>query len=561
MPTYGRVPLRGVVRAGDHPRPRGPDDALGDGRRAPAPGAGRPRPARPDVGGRARCPTTRARPTRPVRGLRVGVPRGYLWELLAPAIGERGRRRARRAAPPRALGRGRGAARVGGGGRRRSRPHPLGGRDRVPARPGGAPRRPDPRGAGAPRGRRADLGRRVPRRAARRRTVSRTPCAGSSPGWTSWPCPGARRRRPGWTRAAVCWSPCPRGTTPSPLNYPGVPALTVPCGFDGRGCRSASSSSGATGRRARSSPWPTPTSRRPTGTGAARRSARDRRRRARRRPRRAPRAGDAGPTSADRIAELSGSVLYLHTDQFFPGVVASSCSAATRPSSSISSRDERARLMDEVSDVGLGAQAGVRRAQGQLRAVREPRPPHPLAPDPAPRRRSGPARAPCSPSPHEPVPLGTGRARRPDRPDPESPRAGERRTPGERRRMRAWLAAGIAAARARRRAARRRRTPAVTEPAHALRPVRREPASSRRRRSRVAPRGGRGEPRAGSRASPPTACSSRGPGASRSPSRRGRSRASSGSWRTRRRRSAWRRMFAAPSRPWRASAGRTAACW
>jgi diadenosine tetraphosphate (Ap4A) HIT family hydrolase len=56
------------------------------------------------------------------------------------------------------------------------------------------------------------------------------------------------------------------------------------------------------------------------------------------------------PDPADRIAELPGSVVYLHTDQFFPGW---SVLVLRRHATELFEldRDERARLMDEVSDV------------------------------------------------------------------------------------------------------------------------------------------------------------------------------------------------------------------
>jgi diadenosine tetraphosphate (Ap4A) HIT family hydrolase len=53
---------------------------------------------------------------------------------------------------------------------------------------------------------------------------------------------------------------------------------------------------------------------------------------------------------ADRIAELSESRVYLHTDQFFPGW---SVLVLRRHATELFdlARDERGRLMDEVSDV------------------------------------------------------------------------------------------------------------------------------------------------------------------------------------------------------------------
>lgn len=56
------------------------------------------------------------------------------------------------------------------------------------------------------------------------------------------------------------------------------------------------------------------------------------------------------PDPVDRIAELSESVLYLNTDQFFPGW---SVLVLRRHATELFelSRDQRAQLMDEVSDV------------------------------------------------------------------------------------------------------------------------------------------------------------------------------------------------------------------
>ena len=56
------------------------------------------------------------------------------------------------------------------------------------------------------------------------------------------------------------------------------------------------------------------------------------------------------PDPADRIAELAESVLYLHIDQFFRGW---SVLVLRRHATELYdlARDERARLMDEVSDV------------------------------------------------------------------------------------------------------------------------------------------------------------------------------------------------------------------
>jgi diadenosine tetraphosphate (Ap4A) HIT family hydrolase len=56
------------------------------------------------------------------------------------------------------------------------------------------------------------------------------------------------------------------------------------------------------------------------------------------------------PDALDRIAELRESIVYLHTDQFFPGW---SVLVLRRHATELFDleRDERARLMDEVSDV------------------------------------------------------------------------------------------------------------------------------------------------------------------------------------------------------------------
>jgi aspartyl-tRNA(Asn)/glutamyl-tRNA(Gln) amidotransferase subunit A len=86
MPTYGRVPLRGVVPLAttlDHmgPMTRSALDAALLLRVL----AGHD-PLDP-TSAEAPVPDYAREAARPVRGLRVGVPRGYLWDLLAPAIG------------------------------------------------------------------------------------------------------------------------------------------------------------------------------------------------------------------------------------------------------------------------------------------------------------------------------------------------------------------------------------------------------------------------------------------------------------------------------------------
>jgi diadenosine tetraphosphate (Ap4A) HIT family hydrolase len=61
------------------------------------------------------------------------------------------------------------------------------------------------------------------------------------------------------------------------------------------------------------------------------------------------------PDPADRIKGLHESVAYLHTDQFFPGW---SVLVLRRHATELFEleRDERARLMDEVSDVARALQ-------------------------------------------------------------------------------------------------------------------------------------------------------------------------------------------------------------
>ena len=86
MPTYGRVPLRGVVALAttlDHvgPMTRSAIDAAL--LLQVMAGHDPLDPTSVDVP----VPDYARETTGPVRGLRVGVPRGYLWDLLAPAIG------------------------------------------------------------------------------------------------------------------------------------------------------------------------------------------------------------------------------------------------------------------------------------------------------------------------------------------------------------------------------------------------------------------------------------------------------------------------------------------
>jgi diadenosine tetraphosphate (Ap4A) HIT family hydrolase len=63
-----------------------------------------------------------------------------------------------------------------------------------------------------------------------------------------------------------------------------------------------------------------------------------------------PACGGGWPAAVDRIAELSESTLYLHTDQFFPGW---SVLVLRRHAIELFElqRDERARLIEDVNDV------------------------------------------------------------------------------------------------------------------------------------------------------------------------------------------------------------------
>jgi diadenosine tetraphosphate (Ap4A) HIT family hydrolase len=63
-----------------------------------------------------------------------------------------------------------------------------------------------------------------------------------------------------------------------------------------------------------------------------------------------PACGGRWPEVVDRIAELRESILYLHTDQFFPGW---SVLVLRRHATELFELEpaERARVMDEVSDV------------------------------------------------------------------------------------------------------------------------------------------------------------------------------------------------------------------
>jgi aspartyl-tRNA(Asn)/glutamyl-tRNA(Gln) amidotransferase subunit A len=86
MPTYGLVPLRGVVPLAttmDHVGPM-TRSAL-DAALLLQVLAGHDPLDRTSVD--VPVPDYAHQVTRPIRGLRVGVPRGYLWDMLAPAIG------------------------------------------------------------------------------------------------------------------------------------------------------------------------------------------------------------------------------------------------------------------------------------------------------------------------------------------------------------------------------------------------------------------------------------------------------------------------------------------
>ena len=77
--------------------------------------------------------------------------------------------------------------------------------------------------------------------------------------------------------------------------------------------------------------------------------------------------GGGWPDPADRIAELSESVVYLHADQFFPGW---SVLVLRRHATELFEleRARRARLMEEVSDVAraLALEFGARKVNYAL---------------------------------------------------------------------------------------------------------------------------------------------------------------------------------------------------
>jgi aspartyl-tRNA(Asn)/glutamyl-tRNA(Gln) amidotransferase subunit A len=86
MPTYGRVPLRGVVPLAtslDHVGPMA-RSAMDAALLLQAMAGHDPLDA---TSVDAAVPEYARQAAAPVRGLRVGVPRGYLWDLLPPAIG------------------------------------------------------------------------------------------------------------------------------------------------------------------------------------------------------------------------------------------------------------------------------------------------------------------------------------------------------------------------------------------------------------------------------------------------------------------------------------------
>ena len=245
----------------------------------------------------------------------------------------------------------------------------------------------------------------------------------------------------------------PRNYT-APLNYAGVPALTVPCGFDaeelpiglqlvGRHWAEGTLLAVAHAYQAGDRLAPAPAAAlRVTGRGAsgAAQSC----------------AACSGrwPDPADRIAELPSSVVYLHADQFFPGW---SVLVLRRHATELFELDpdQRARLIEEVSDVARALRPAFD-ARKVNYALFGNLLPHVhwhiiprLADDPAPRE-------PVFAVPHEPLQLQAGRSRRADRPDPESPPLGERRHPRVPT-IDDASRTGLARGRARRRARRRMR--------------------------------------------------------------------------------------------------------
>jgi diadenosine tetraphosphate (Ap4A) HIT family hydrolase len=68
-----------------------------------------------------------------------------------------------------------------------------------------------------------------------------------------------------------------------------------------------------------------------------------------------PACGGSWPAAQDRIADLSESTLYLHTDQFFPGW---SVLVLRRHATELFDleREERARLIEDVNDAARALQ-------------------------------------------------------------------------------------------------------------------------------------------------------------------------------------------------------------
>jgi diadenosine tetraphosphate (Ap4A) HIT family hydrolase len=127
-----------------------------------------------------------------------------------------------------------------------------------------------------------------------------------------------------------------------------------------------------------------------------------------------PACGGRWPASADRIAELSETLLYLHTDQYFPGW----CILVLRRHATELfdlAPDERARLIEDVSDAARALKQAfdARKVNYALFGNLVPHIHWHLVPrlpgDPAPREA-------VFAVPHEPVPLRPGdRAARIDR--------------------------------------------------------------------------------------------------------------------------------------------------
>src|SRR5581483_9048273 len=184
----------------------------------------------------------------------------------------------------------------------------------------------------------------------------------------------------------------PRNYT-APLNPAGVPALTVPCGFDPEGLPIGLQLVGRHWAEARSWPSRTPTSRRPTGIAGGRRSRGDARgrptgRRRRAGVRRLPRgvAGSGGPDrrpGRERCLPPRRSVL-PRLDRARPAGARDRALRAGRPGA-------RPARGGGERDRARGGPP-LRGAQGELRAPRQPASARPLARDPAPPDGSGAAR-------------------------------------------------------------------------------------------------------------------------------------------------------------------------